>query len=195
MTDTAAINANANAAPTQAGGKRPRYKPGMVYAVPLADGTFGIAQAGAAMWPQVIYVALYADRLESLPTAAPPLSRANAVSLAATWKKQLNRGPWIPLGVANEVATLAEFPNETHKDQGYVGAKNHDAEILAEFLSAWHGLLPWNVMFDPAYYDELLAKDAPPSDKIRILDAAERAAYRESVFGVKAPPHPDAGSA
>jgi hypothetical protein len=166
--------------------KSPRYKPGMVYAVPLSDGTFGIAQAGSAMWPNVIYIALYADRYEELPNSIPPLSRLRAVSLTATWKKDLNKGTWVPLGITEEEHALAEFPNEAHADQGYVGAKNYDAGILSEFLSAYHGLLPWNVMHDSNYYDQLLAPSAPRSDKITILSEADRVAYRREVFGVGA---------
>ena len=166
--------------------KNPRYKPGMVYAVPLSDGSFGIAQAGSAMWPNVIYIALYADRYDELPTSTPPLSRLRAISLSATWKKDLNKGTWVPLGIREEEHKLAEFPNEAHAEQGYVGAKHCDAGILSEFLSAYHGLLPWNAMHDPNYYDQLLVRNAPRSDKLVILGEAERVAYRRDVFGVGA---------
>jgi len=166
--------------------KRPRYTPGMVYAVPLADGTFGIAQAGEAMWPNVIYVALYLDRYPDVPADVPSLQRENVVSRVATWKKDLNKDTWLPLGVATQMAAPHEFPNEASADQGYVGAKHYGVGILAEFLSAFHGLLPWNVMFDPAYYDRLLAPGAARSDKIRMLSDADRTTYRREVFGTDA---------
>lgn len=162
--------------------KHLRYKPGMVYAVPLADGTFGLAQAGEAMWPNVIHVALYLDRYPDMPVGVPSLARENVVSLVATWKKDLNKGAWLPLGIAAQAAARHEFPNEALAQQGYIAAKHYDAGILAEFLSAFHGLLPWNVMFDPAYYDKLLAPGAPRSDKIRMLSDADRTAYRREVF-------------
>jgi len=166
--------------------KHLRYKPGMVYAVPLVDGTFGLAQAGEAMLPNVIYVALYLDRYPDVPAGVPSMQRENIVSLVATWKKNLNKGAWLPLGIATQAAARHEFPNEAVADQGYVAAKHYDAGILAEFLSAFHGLLPWNVMFDPAYYDRLLAPGAARSDKIRMLNETDRVAYRREVFGTDA---------
>ncbi len=160
-----------------------RYKPGMVYAVPLADGTFGVAQAGEAMWPNIIYVALYLDRHPDVPAGIPSLQRENVVSLVATWKKSLNKGAWLPLGITTQAVARHEFPNEAVAGVGYVGAKHYDAGILAEFLSACHGLLPWNVMADPTYYDRLLAPGITRPDRTRMLDDADRVAYRRDVFG------------
>jgi len=158
----------------------------MVYAVPLTDGSFGIAQAGEAQGPfvNVIYVALFADRYTHMPDKVLDLKRGSALSLTATWRQALNRGEWPSLGVAPEMFKTSEFPNERYANKGYVGAVNYDAGLLADFLSAFHGLLPWNVMHDPAYYDGLLRPGLPRPQSVRILDERERENYRREVLKI-----------
>jgi len=166
--------------------KRPRYKPGMVYAVPLADGSFGVAQAGGSMFSTVIYVALFLDRFEAAPATPPALDHSKLVSLTATWRKNLNRGEWVPLGISELTPGLLSHPTEALAADGYVGANHYDAGLLSEFLSACHGVLPWNVMYDPAYYEKLLIAGAERPAKAVILGEDERTAYRREVFGVGA---------
>jgi hypothetical protein len=168
--------------------KQSRWKPGTVYAVPLTDGSFGIAQAGETQgeFVNVIYVALFADRYMHLPNEVPPLKRDSAVSLWATWRQALNRGEWLSLGVAPEIFKKSEFPNERYAREGYVGASHSDAGLLAKFLSAFHGLLPWNVMHDPAYYDRFLRPGLPRPSSVRILDESEREKYRREVLKIGA---------
>jgi len=160
----------------------------MVYAVPLTDGSFGVAQAGEAQgeFINVIYVALFADRYTRIPDELPALKRDSAVSLVATWRQALNRGEWPALGVAREMFKKSEFPNERYARQGYVGAKTYDAGLLADFLSAFHGLLPWNVMHDPAYYDYLLRPELARPQSARILNERERDNYRREVLKIGA---------
>lgn len=160
----------------------------MVYAVPLADGSFGVAQAGEAQGPfvNVIYVVLFAERYTHIPDQVPTMNRDSAVSLVATWRQALNRGEWISLGVASEIFRKSEFPNERYANKGYVGAENYDAGLLADFLSAFHGLLPWNVMHDPAYYDKLLRPGLPRPQTARILNESDREKYRREVMKIGA---------
>jgi hypothetical protein len=168
--------------------KQSRWKPGTIYAVPLNDGSFGIAQAGETQGSliNVIYVALFSDRYTRIPDEVPALKRDSAVSLIATWRRALNRGEWLSLGVAPELFKKAEFPNERYANNGYVGAKNYDAGLLAEFLSAFHGLLPWNVMHDPAYYDGLLRPGLSRPPSVKILNERERENYRREVLKIGA---------
>ena len=63
---------------------------------------------------------------------------------------------------------------------GYVGAKNHDAELLEDFLSAFHGLIPWNVMYDEKYWETLLAPGVKVPNTVNILSAKEREQYRNN---------------
>lgn len=162
-----------------------RWKPGMVYAVPLCDGSFGVAQAVDSMMTNIIYVAIFSIRHESLPSAAPLLSPETAVALLATWRQALNRGDWPALGLAAPVFQKHQFANESFASSGYVGAKHYDAKIIANLLSAFHGLTPWNVMADERYFESMLSSGVAPASAI-ILSPAERDAYRREHFGVGA---------
>ena len=158
----------------------------MTYAVPLVDGSYGLAQAGAAMFPTVIYVALFSERFATLPAEIPGLDPSQLISLTATWRKNLNKGEWVPLGLAELTPGLLEHPTAALAAGGYVGAKHYDAGLLSEFLSACHWALPWNVMHDPTYYEKLLMPGAARPDKAVILSEEARTAYRREVFGVGA---------
>lgn len=164
-----------------------RWKTGMVYAVPLVDGSYGIAQAAEAMTPftKVIFVALLMDRYSEVPERVETLDRNNGVSLVTTWRRNLNRGDWISIAAALPVFQRTEFPAERFAESGYVGAKTYDAGLLAEFLSAWHGLLPWNVMQDPYYYDALLRPGLSRPNAAVLLDDEARLRYRKENFGVE----------
>ena len=166
--------------------RQSRWKPGMVYAVPLADGSFGIAQAGEAMAVNIIYVALFRDRVVTVPEGPPPLVASSALSLAATWRQALNRGEWLSIGQAAEVFQKKHFPNERFASSGYVGAKHYDAGILSGFLSACHGLAPWNIMKDERYYDAILRPGLPRPASAVVLGPSERAEYRKREFGLDA---------
>ena len=163
-----------------------RYKPGMVYAIPLADGAYGLAQAGAPMFPNVIYVALFLDRFGVLPAAPPTRDESQLISLTATWRKDLNKGEWVPLGTSELTPSLQRHPMQALAANDYVGAKHYDAALLSEFLSACHGALPWNVMYDPAYFEGLLTIGAARPEKAVMLGDEERTNYRREVFGVEA---------
>jgi len=156
----------------------------MIYGVPLTDGSFCFAQAVDAMMTNVVYVALFADRVSAEPDAAPDLVGREPVSLSATWRQDLNGGTWKALDVQPLTCAKTAFPNERFAAAGYVGAKHYDSGILAEFLEAYHGLLPWNAMADENYFDKLLAPGVPRPSSAVILDAASRTAYRLEKFGV-----------
>ncbi len=158
----------------------------MVYAVPLPDGSFGVAQAVAAMMVNVIYAALFSDRLSAPLSIGYLPRRTSAIALTATWRQALNRGEWTALGVAPLVFQKSEFPNEQFAQRGYVGAKHYDAGLLVDFLAAWHGLEPWNVMTDEDFFDKLIAPGVSRPTTAVVLSAAERDLYRRTHFDLGA---------
>ncbi len=157
----------------------------MVFAVPLPDGSFGLAQAVDAMMVNVIYVALFSDRFPAVPGSVVTPRASSALSLTATWRQALNRGDWPSVGGAPLAFTKAEFPSERFAASGYVGAKHYDAGILAKFLAAYHGLLPWNVMFDESFYDQLLLDGVKRPSTAVVLGTVERDAYRREHLGIE----------
>ena len=164
--------------------KRTKWKPGTVYGVPLKDGSFGIAQAIDEMMPTVIYVALFSDRFDTLPRNSDILIEENIISLTATWRQDLNNGSWAKIGDLDPVVSKNSFPNEKFASSGYVGAFHSDAGLLSDFLSAYHGLEPWNVMYEPDYWEQYLNTNKPKPSSILILNSEERSTYRKEVLGI-----------
>ncbi len=157
----------------------------MVFGLPLEDGSFGIAQAIDSMWENVVYVAIFSDRFDELPESIVNLDPENIVSLGATWKQDLNNGSWAKIGTLHPVVTKSQFPNEKYADSGYVGATNSDAGLFCKFLSAYHGLKPWNVMHQEDYWDKYLNAGKGAPSTIIVLNAQQREKCRLEVMGVK----------
>lgn len=167
------------------GFKRVRWKQGTVYGIPLADGSFGLCQAIDAMMTNIIYIAVFSYRFESLPEHAPILDKKNILSLGATWRQSLNNGSWAFIGVCDPVLEKSMFPNENFADVGYVGAKHSDAGLYSKFLSACFGITPWNTMSEHDYWEEYLnTKNARPNTII-VLDTEARDSYRRNILGIK----------
>jgi hypothetical protein len=79
--------------------------------------------------------------------------------------------------------TKREFPNERFAGTGYIGAKHYTVGILQKFLSAYHGLIPWNSMEDESYFDTLLGPGIDRPANVVVLPPGERQKYRESPTG------------
>jgi hypothetical protein len=161
------------------GGKRVSWEPGSVFAVPLADGSYGCGQAIALMMPNIVYCALTSHRFQELPSECPAIERGDIISLVAVWRNSLGSGKWPIVCVISPIVEKAEFTNERFAARGYVGAKHYDEEIAAEFLSAYFGLIPWNGQWYREWYlDELLAPGVERPASAVILSSEERHTYR-----------------
>src|SRR5262249_8704383 len=65
--------------------KRSRWKPGNVYALPLVDGSFGIAQAIVATpgLPGVLNIAVFDNRFPALSECCKTVARNRVIALLA----------------------------------------------------------------------------------------------------------------
>jgi hypothetical protein len=144
-------------------GKRVKWNNGAVFAVPLADGSFGVAQAIDHWIPHAVYVALTNLRVKSTADPIPSLHRSKVISLLAVNDRALDFGEWKLLCEMPLLAARLDFPNERFRANGYVGGKSYDGGIAAAFLSAYHALVPWDCYYRPDYLDEmLLSPDLKP---------------------------------
>jgi len=158
--------------------KRSKWSPGMVYAVPLSDGSYGFAQAISEAMVNVIDVVVLRTRSTSLPTAPPSVSTADVISLWATWRQDLNSGDWAALGVSIPVVEATDMPNQKLIAAGSVGIQHANGGLIQHLLNAWHGLVPWNTMHDEKYFDSKLAPGVLKPASAIVLASAEREAYR-----------------
>lgn len=159
--------------------KRSRWKPGNVYALPLTDGSFGIAQAIVASpgLPGVINVAVFDDRYPTLAECRNTVARERLIALLGTWRAEMNGGWWALVEWAEPCVRADEFPNLQLKS--LVGHTHHSGGVIENLVSAYHGLLPWNANYREDYYDVLLAPGVQRPKTARILGAVELSTYRE----------------
>ena len=157
----------------------------MVFGLPLEDGSFGIAQAIDSMYQNVVYVAIFSDRYDEIPESICDLDAKNIISLGATWKEDLNNGRWAKIEIMDPIIDRSTFPNEQYADSGYINATISDAGLFSKFLSAYHGVTPWNVMYKEDYWNQYLNAGKRQPSNIIILSPIEREKYRSEVFSSK----------
>ncbi len=159
--------------------KRVRWRPGLVVTIPLKDGSWGIGQTGDLMMPNVGYVALFNERLNSLASVVPILTRRALISLLAVTRHSVSTGRWHVIDEGHPLVPKTEFPNEQFAATGYVGAKLYDSELVEDFLDAYYGLAPWNGDFlEEDYLDRFLLPGRPRPQTAILLSPVERAEYR-----------------
>ena len=169
--------------PSKSRFKSSRWKPGMVYAVPLLDGSYCYAQAISEAMPTVIDVAVFRTRTEHMPIEPPGLQRNDVIVLSATWRQALNRGDWAALGVTDLIVDRLDMPNQQLLDAGTtVGIKHSDSGIFESLLNAWYGLEPWNVSYNENYFDERLAPGVTRPDSAVVLSPSERELHRAQLL-------------
>lgn len=159
--------------------KKIKWQPGMVYVVPLIDGSFGYAQAIDLAMVNVVDLVLFSVRDLGPPEVIPNLGVHDVISYSATWRQSLNGGVWKSLGVFDLIVSKMDHPNQKLIAANAIGIKHSDIGLLSDLLNAWHGLIPWNVMFDEEYYDKKLAKGVSRPKSAVILSPDDRLKYRE----------------
>jgi hypothetical protein len=159
--------------------KRSRWKAGNIYALPLVDGSFGMAQATVATpgLAGVVNVAVFDYRCPSVAQCPSTVARERVIALLGTWRAEMNGGYWALVGRAEPCVSAEEFPNLQLKS--LVGHTHHSGGVIENLVSAYHGLLPWNVNYREDYYDVLLAPGVWRPKTARVLNALELATYRE----------------
>ncbi len=115
--------------------------------------------------PHWIYTAITEARITSLTDA--DTKPGKLIAMIAVDDDPFSFGGFPRIGPASAMVGRRDFPNEAFAQNGYVGAKSYTGGIVADFLSAWHRLGPWNAYKDPAFFDKLLITGiVRPSDVI-----------------------------
>jgi len=160
-------------------GKRRRqpWSVGDVFAMPIMDGRFALGQV-VGREPRAlnsVTVALF-DRVVSDAGEAETvtLTAAEAFSVLLTSPDLLDSGTW-SVATNHPIAVLrGMLPYEELRDTGFVGAKIYGSAIVAEFVNAYFGLIPWDDWKDPNYLDGLLLSSEKKPAKVRLKTKAPR---------------------
>ena len=147
--------------------KKQSWSPGACFAIPLIDGEFLLGQVLASEPSSLnsVSCALYNQKF---PDGSAPRCDLNRVfSVVMTTRDLLDSGLWKIVGHDSVTLPKEQFPHESLRKSGFVGAKVIGSRIIGEFANAVSGLSPWNDWADPNYLDRLLiTPDAKPPNVV-----------------------------
>lgn len=154
--------------------KRKRVKPhaGQVVAIPLADGSFGLGHVAA--FDMSITMVLFARRARTPETLASEIERGLAeapIAMMEVTDDELNDGEWPVIG-----ERPPPYPPAMLDAKG----KSFTAPMARTLLSAYHGLLAWDMMADPRYFEWRLLPGVKVPSSIRYKKDLEAAAKTEA---------------
>ncbi|GGL65280.1 hypothetical protein [Wenxinia marina] len=115
-----------------------------LFTVPLLDGSFGLGQVCEVLEDGALV--LLTDRRG---TVGGPVGVSEITSLVRVPRDPLDTGQW-------KVETFVALPRPRSAiESRYAADGVQDPAVVEAFLSAWHGLLPWDY-FPAGVFDGLL---------------------------------------
>ena len=131
---------------------------GNVFAVPLPDGRGSIGQVIAVLNDAgAVACALFPVSVE-MGQSVPELPQPILVQVITP--DLLARGYWPVLETREVRVPSSLFHWEDYREAGWVGLKIIGSGIIREFVAAYYGFAPWNMMADPEFFTKLLIEGA-----------------------------------
>ena len=142
--------------------RRKTWDVGNMFAVPLADGSYALAQVVGreAEVLNSITCAFYRTRVDAaaLGTVKEVPNERDLIAVQFITKDLLTRRVWKVLGNYPVTLPRSVFPHEDKRNQRWIGAKMIGSGNMVHFLNAYFGLERWDQMKDPYYFDKLLLR-------------------------------------
>ena len=137
-----------------------KLKAGDLFFVPLEDGTFGLGLFHKYS-PKALNSCICSFYGNNFSTREEieliEFNDLRMISLVFVTKDLLQKKVWGRVRNIEESLSRFDLPDIPYENAGsYKGAKVYGAGIIREFLNAYFGILPWNMMHDPTYFDKLL---------------------------------------
>lgn len=140
--------------------ERQHWRIGDWFKVPLSDGRAVIGRVVAQEREVLnsVTCAFYSVTIDSgdEPGGIASCDDDRLVACLFTTRDLIGSGTWKVIGHTDQRFGECFLPFEEKRKQGWVGAKVIGSAIVENFLNAFFGLLPWNSMADPNYFDRLL---------------------------------------
>jgi hypothetical protein len=149
------------------GKRRIKWLPGDNFLVPLEDGTYGRGQVLSYELHALnsALCAFSSIRHENVPAHLDTISEDNLIAILFVTRDLLDSGRWHVVNNGPIILWEKFVDIRRMRDKGFVGVAIEGSRIVANFLSAYHKLVPWNVYFDPEYFDKLLiSPDRKPAN-------------------------------
>lgn len=135
--------------------KRQKWAVGDIFRIPLKDSTFGYGQVIDHLMKHVIAIALF-DARDITSKQVEAVDPGRHIGTVVAMRAYLDSGVW---EIVSHREVLVEEENkkyEQFRSTNWVGLKVTSPGIAQSFLSAYHGLIPWDCLVDPKYFDTLL---------------------------------------
>lgn len=148
--------------------RRQKWQAADILTVPLQDESLVLGQV-LRYTPEALNSALCAffrDRLpagtEQVPIGA--LSVDSVICVCHVTRESLDRHFWKIISSSKDLAEAVLEAFDFLLPRDLVGTRILGSGILEKFLNAYHGLYPWDSMFEPDYFDKLLVSPSlkPP---------------------------------
>jgi hypothetical protein len=144
------------------------WKPGDVFALPLANGEFAFGRVLDSHYPTCsLYELTSAEAKQRLTE----IVGSKVLGHVRVGPDRLFDGRWLIIG------NVPLGPVETLKAQ-WAGLRQNwsggTGELLEDFANACNGLVPWNVKANERYYDQLLRDGRPLKAAVLAADAREK---------------------
>lgn len=141
------------------------WQAGNCFIIPLLDGC-GLLGQVLSIESAVLNSASCALFFQKLPsetaTASPDLGQL--FSTVMTTRDLLDSGHWKIIGMSDIEVPRTQFPFESLRDSGFIGANVVGSRNIEEFANAYCGHSLWDDWADPQYLDRLLiSQDVKPS--------------------------------
>ncbi len=149
------------------GKKKKQWVAGDNFLVPLEDGTYGQGQVLSyeehAMNSAICAVS--SVRFSEIPTRLEIIPEERLLAVLFVTRDLLDSGRWHIVNNGPIISWEKYIEIHAMRNKGYIGVAIEGSRIVANFLSAYHKLVPWNKYYDPEYFDKLLiSRDRKPAD-------------------------------
>ncbi len=147
---------------------------GDCFAIPLLNGMSLLGQVlsdePAAL--NSASCALFDQKFESESNITPDLGRL--FSTVLTTRDLLDSGTWRVVGASEIKVPRSQFPFESLRECGFIGAKVIGSKNISEFANALCGFTLWDDWADPQYLDRLLISSFNKPTTVRYKNNSEQ---------------------
>jgi hypothetical protein len=150
------------------GKRKIKWLPGDSFLVPLEDGTYGQGQIVCHELHALdsVLCAFSSIRHKSVPGHLGAITEENLIAILFVTRDLLDSGRWRVVNSGPVILPWEKYIDlRQMRNRGFVGVKIIGSFIVANFLSAYHQLVPWDDFHDPEYLDKLLiSRDLKPAN-------------------------------
>lgn len=130
-----------------------------LFTSPLADGTYCIGRV-VGFEPDALnsaVCAFYAHRVDSIPNMELNLNEGELISVLFVTRDLLDSGDWQVFTHCTDEFQLNKYIDlYSLRNNGFIGVKSIDSGIIIDLMNAYYILTPWNIYYDPNYFESLL---------------------------------------